>query len=134
MRLYHFAPAHMVDGIIAGGLTKGATPGLNSYGGLVGFITDTQWLTKESDFNKQAWATQKLIDYDRTAYRLSVVIPITHYNNLYDMDKFLKYIIQDGTKTMIRETPGNKDWYVYLGKIPADWIKESIEKKDKAVE
>ncbi|MGL5514278.1 MAG: hypothetical protein ACRDBM_13715 [Sporomusa sp.] len=129
MRLYHFTPAHMIDGIITGGLTKGAMPMLNRFGEVLGFTSDVQWLTKESDFNKQAWATQNLINYDRTAYRLSVVIPITHYNNLYDMDKFLKYIIHDGTKRMIRETQGYKDWYVYLGKIPADWIKESVKKR-----
>ena len=133
IRLYHFAPAHMVKGVMEYGLTRGAMPLFGDDGVINGFMLECQWLTKDGDPQNQHWATQINLDYDRTAYRLTVKIPESRRRNLL----FGKAILDiEGLPSKTREcfeaTPGHENWAVYFGCIPARWIKKIQRKSEDA--
>lgn len=117
MILYHFCPARMKNAILREGLTKGRYPLIESGGVAFG----VQWLTSERDPKKQTWATQNLISYSRTAYRLTINIPDSYQKKLL---KALDWVEQfsEGNRKAVTEWPGSDAWYVYLGKIPPKWL------------
>lgn len=117
MILYHFCPAHMKNAILSEGLTKGAFPLMESGG----FAQNVQWLTSERDPKKQTWATQKLISYSRTAYRLTIHIPDSRHKKLRKALEWVA-VFPEGDRKIVTEWPGSEAWYVYLGKIPQKWI------------
>lgn len=123
MKLYHFAPAHSVKSILNNGLTLGKLPILDSNGGLVSLISPCQWLTKDGDWDNQSWATQQLISYDRTAFRLLISIPKAHRHLLINAYDYLPQLPVP-TKRLITDWEGSEHWYLFLGRIPRGWIRK----------
>lgn len=121
MILYHFCPAHMVEGIKKNGLTLGKFPLLGD--GHTSFIDDCQWLTADPDPKNQSWATSHLIPYSRTAYRLTVEIPPSRVRKLYRALTFVKDLKPEH-REIVEGWSGSEDWYIYKGKIPPKWIKK----------
>lgn len=117
MILYHFCPAHLKNAILAEGLTKGGFPLMESGG----IVWDVQWLTRQRDPRLQTWATQTLISYSRTAYRLTVGIPASREKKLMKATDWVS-VFPAGDRKIVTEWPGSDAWYVYLGKIPPKWI------------
>ena len=85
------------------------------------FIPRCQWLTSESDKRKQSWATKQLIDYDRTAYRLTIQIPKSHHKKLVRAIDFVKDMSVE-RRRIIEDWAGSDQWYIYLGVISPKWI------------
>jgi|GEM_PF-507314 len=127
MRLYHFAPAHLLGPIMTDGLTLGKLPIMNDDGELQSFIWPCQWLTSNGDWDKQSWATSQLIDYDRTAYRLTVAIPKAQRDNLFEAWDYCMRLPSPGHR-LVEDWPGSEHWYLFLGQIPPGWIRK-VEKK-----
>lgn len=122
MKLYHFAPAHMVKSILRNGLTLGQLPILDDSGNLVSFIGPRQWLTKDGDWNKQSWATKKLINYDRTAFRLLISIPKANRDILSKAYDIMEHL-PEPSRRLITDWEGSENWYLFLGRIPSGWIR-----------
>ncbi len=123
MKLYHFTAEHLVDHILKQGITRGVFPVLDENGRLQFFINPCQWLTDDPNWDTQSWATREKIGYDRTAVRLTVVIPKEHrhllvraYDYLSCLPKHLHRIVTDW--------PGSEHWYMFLDKIPPGWIRK----------
>jgi hypothetical protein len=121
MKLYHFCPAHMLDSIKRKGLTLGKYPLMGD--GHTTFIDGIQWLTTESDPRKQSWATRSLIRYSRTAYRLTVDIPMSRARKLIRATDFIKNLAPE-QREPVEAWPGSDDWYIYRGEIRSQWIKK----------
>ena len=119
---YHYTAKRFIPGIKAYGLTEGKTPAIID--GKLKFIINTQWITKESNPDKQLRAIPREIDYSRRQYRLVIEIPEMFMSNLLTMDKFIegaKHLLPEGFNDFPEET---KDWFVYYGQIMPEWIKE----------
>lgn len=116
----------MKDGILREGLTKGGYP-LDSCGQ---FIRGVQWLTLESDPEKQSWATHILIPYSRTAFRLTVNIPDSFKKKLLKASDYSAKLPEEVDRKIVSDWPGSDAWYVYLGKIPPKWIVGCREMKE----
>ncbi len=125
MKLYHFAPEHMVEGILHEGLTKGTIPMQDDE--RISFFGPCQWLTADKDFNAQSWATSKLIDYDRTAVRLQISIPKSHRHKLKSALEMERVLPIQG---LVTGWPGSENWYVFLGSIPRGWIRQVAKKPE----
>lgn len=126
MKLYHFAPEHLVDAILKQGITEGKLPNLLSNGQVM-LHDNVQWLTSDKEFGNQSWATKELINYDRTAARFTVKIPKTSRKMLWNAREILPHLPQ-GSRQLITGWTGSEDWYLFFGKIPRGWIREVIEK------
>ena len=124
MILYHFCPAHMVEGIKKKGLTLGKFPLLGDQH--TTFIDEHQWLTAEPDPRKQSWATSVLIPYSRTACRLTVEIPPSRMRKLHKALTFVKSLAPQH-RPIVEGWEGSESWYIYKGVIPPKWIK-AVEK------
>jgi hypothetical protein len=109
----------MVGGIQRNGLTLGKFPLLGD--GHMSFIDGVQWLTADENPMAQSWATSVLIPYSRTAYRLTVDIPMGRLRKLKTAVAFVKDLPVEQQK-IVTAWAGNQNWYIYQGKIPAKWI------------
>lgn len=119
MTLYHFCAAHMKNSILANGLTEGKFP--HWEGNNLQPIPRCQWLTADPNPRNQSWATQHVIDYSRTAYRLTVNIPDSYRKKLFRALDFVRDMpIED--HQLVNGWPGGENWYIYCGNIPAKWI------------
>lgn len=119
LTIYHFCAAHMKDNILAEGLTKGYFPYWE--GNNLKPIPQCQWLTTDPDPRNQSWATQHLINYSRTAFRLTIVIPKSHHKKLVRALDFVRNMpVQD--QQLVTGWAGGDKWYIYRGNIPAKWI------------
>ncbi len=127
VRLYHFAPEHLLENIMKQGLTDGVLPNFLPSGQVI-FHKPIQWLTSDPGFENQSWATKELIDYDRTAVRLTVKIPKSSRKQLWGAHEMLPSL-PAGSRQLITDWPGSEDWYLFFGKIPRGWIREVVEKR-----
>jgi hypothetical protein len=119
----------MVEDIKKYGLIKGMTPRNALRKGEVEFITSTQWLTAEPNPGAQSWATSEYITYSRTAYRVTVEIPVKFsQKKLYRGIDFARAI---KNPELVTKYAGSKKWFVYHGNIPKIWITkvEKLEEK-----
>lgn len=126
MKLYHFAPVHMLQSILSNGLTLGRLPIVDDNGNML-LISPCQWLTKDGRWDKQSWATQQLVDYDRTAYRLLISIPKSHRKSLVKAHDYLPQLPGEN-KRLITDWEGSENWFLYFGRIPPGWIRK-VEQK-----
>lgn len=117
--LYHFCPAHMVDGIRLDGLTMGKFPCFKNGG--VELIPNRQWLTAEPRPDKQSWATRRILPYSRTAYRLTVNIPDGCHKKLVKATEYIKSL-PECSRSVVEDWPGSDKWYIFCGRIPPKWI------------
>lgn len=134
MPFYHFTAAHLLKPILEQGLTRGCTPVFTRtpaphISPISGFIRHTQWLTTNKDF-RQDWCFPEFssLPYDRNAFRLTIVIPNTHRDQLFTWDDFYRtQVLPKG----LRKFPGfdnrqhcNPDlWRIFVGAIHPLWIK-----------
>jgi hypothetical protein len=125
MKLYHFTSPLHVKGCTKEGINKGSIPLYKD--GRYGLLPGWQWLTSNPDFNQQ-WANTEFstLPYDRTEYRLTVVIPKAARDRLF---RWLDIC----DKLPINETMnayGDPDnWYVFQGRIKPGWIRQ-VEQKE----
>jgi hypothetical protein len=117
--LYHFAPEHLIPAIKKEGLTEGVFPVLKDE--IWSLIPRCQWLTTEPDRRKQSWATRNLIQYDRTAYRLTIRIPNNRLKKLRQAAEYIK-TFPENQRGIIESFEGSDHWYIFFGKIPPQWI------------
>lgn len=127
IKLYHFCAAQDVESIKRQGLTLGMCPVVTDYG--IKFIKKCQWLTKDMNPAAQSWATSHGLNYSRTAYRLTVVIPKKHVRNLIVSTEFVKELPKEAQE-VVNGWPGSEEWYIYRGTIPPKWIKEIVKMED----
>jgi hypothetical protein len=121
MILYHFVAIHLLEAVKREGLTLGVLPLRD--GKRVFIAKNCQWLTRNPDFGAQHWATfRRTLPYDRTAYRINVVIPKAH--RIY-LKPWPELCLPDN---YLNETLGWQDWYVFVGRIPAGWFREIVKK------
>lgn len=126
-KLYHFCAGFCVDSIKELGLILGICP--VDLGDKVKFIPKCQWLTSNPDPQKQSWATSHALNYSRTAYRLTVVIPRNHRKHLIAATEFVKELPKEAQQ-LVNGWPGSEEWYIYRGTIPPKWIKEIVKMED----
>lgn len=119
MILYHFCAEFSKSGILAEGIKLGQFAYFHD--GDYQFIQKCQWLTKDPDPRNQSWATQNLIDYSRTAYRMTVNIPQSHHKKLIRVADFVRDM-PDEAKLIVEGWPGSENWYIFRGNIPPKWI------------
>lgn len=110
-RLYHFTAREFGPEISADGLIMGQVP--VKVNNLIAYLPDTQWLTKNGDFN-QTWATD---DYPRNELRLTIELAGLDPRKLYTWAKFRRllrgHLLHDfGTH------PDASNWFIYHGVIP----------------
>lgn len=121
--LYHFTSDLHLMGCRLDGLTKGVIPIQILQVG-VKFISNAQWLTRNPDFD-QAWDRWSTLPYDRTANRLTLCIPKDFTENLRCWKEIGPKLAAETFKwlSLIGDP---KNWFIYLGKIPPEWIVETI--------
>ena len=121
MRLYHFTPAHLLHGCISNGLSKGSVPHQSRkqrQDGSVCLIYGYQWLTLNNKFT-QSWCEGGTLPYDRTEYRLTIVIPKLRQRNV------LHWLDVCKTNQMAQELNSMRDaenWVLYKGIVRPQWI------------
>ena len=125
MILYHFCAAHLLADIKREGLTLGKLPlierGPERHIDYTRYVEGYQWLTAEPDPKKQSWATQIHIRYSRTAYRLTVKIPLNRLRKLHKAVNFVRHLKAE-QRHIVENWAGSEDWYMYRGTVPSQWI------------
>lgn len=119
MVLYHFCAKRHMKSILKAGLTLGCV----TYPTDTGFRLKTgfQWLTTNKEPAEQSWATKEVISYNRTEYRLTVRIPDEEVGKrLITGDDLIQEF--PATVYLFRSWKGSKDWRIYVGTIPREWI------------
>ncbi len=122
MKLYHFTAKRFLDGIQKEGLTKGHFP-LQRSEGRIGFMKNTQWLTKRSGWD-QAFHDAELTElkYDRREVRLTIVIPKSRRIALLDKPR----IVRTFERALIPDFFADTDcenWFIFYGRVKAQWIR-----------
>lgn len=69
------------------------------------------------------WAKNIDLDYDRTEYRTEISIPKRHLENVI---RWIDYSENRKEYEPLNMFEGKEDWFIYLGKIPREWIKRYI--------
>ncbi len=125
MKLYHFTSPIHVEGCIKEGINKGSIPLYKD--GRYGLLPGWQWLTSNPDFNQQ-WANTEFstLPYDRTAHRLTIVIPKTAKNRLH---KWLDICGKLPIDQHLNAYGDPDNWYVFQGRIKPGWIRQ-VEQKE----
>jgi hypothetical protein len=125
VKLYHFTSPLHVESCKKNGLTRGVIPLLVN--GKIAILPGYQWLTANPDFN-QSWANTEYttLPYDRTAFRLTVVIPKkTAQGQLFKwLDLCHKFPIDE----YLNAYGDPENWHIFKGKIKPSWIR-AIDKK-----
>ena len=120
MKLYHFTSANHVQGCLRDGITLGMIPVLQD--GKIGVIPGWQWLTVNPSF-QQVWANTEftILPYDRTAFRLTVIIPKTAQKQLF---RWLDICNKFPIDRHLNAYGDPENWYVFRGRIKAGWIRK----------
>lgn len=128
MIIYHFCCERDMRGIRNKGITKGGVVCERSYrqNGKIRYqpviVNGFQWVTLDEDRNRQSWATQILLRYDRTEYRWTVEIPEKEEGQLYDRDRLAA--LYPGSEQAFDGWAGSENWRVFRGNIPKFWLKK----------
>lgn len=114
--LYHFTSPGHVLGCRVGGITRGMLPVRDRPPQLRrGF----QWLTTNPE-KSQSWNEGSTLRYDRTAYRLTVVIPATRTINLLRWIEWGPRLSR--IYDVLSEFGDPENWWLYHGSILPHWI------------
>lgn len=114
--LYHFTTTQNADAIKKHGITNGVTP-VNEKGAIA-FARHTQWLTIDPNVENQSWATR-----GRTGAIVKVNIPVPlAREKLIPFNLFCVALGEKMVKGFDAKPELTKNWYVYLGNIPPQWI------------
>ena len=125
IKLYHFTSALHVEGCIKEGINKGSIPLYKN--GKFGLLPGWQWLTESPDF-KQVWANTEFttLPYDRTAFRLTVIIPKTAQKQLF---RWLDICNKFPIDRHLNAYGDPENWFVFQGRIKPGWIRQ-VEQKE----
>ena len=125
IKLYHFTSALHVEGCIKEGINKGSIPLYKN--GKFGLLPGWQWLTESPDF-KQVWANTEFttLPYDRTAFRLTVIIPKTAQKQLF---RWLDICNKFPIDRHLNAYGGPENWHVFRGRIKPSWIRQIVQKE-----
>lgn len=118
MRLYHFCSDKAVKKILRNGISKGGI--IEPFDTYYQFHFGYVWLTTDPDPKNQSWATNYLLDENRTEWRLTVEIPKQEENRVMDriavVDRFPR------ASLLYNGWNGSENWRVYHGLIDKRWI------------
>ena len=119
MILYHFCADRHIKNILRKGLIEGGLTEITPRG----FILHTgwEWLTTDPDPKHQSWATRNIVQYDRTAWRLTIEIPDSELYRIYDRQRL--QTIYPFANPLFEGWLGSENWRVYRGWIPKEYIK-----------
>lgn len=128
MELYHFTASRLLPKIRKQGLTIGGIACFNKKAIFVGILQETFiWLTSNPKF-EQPWENpnpqeRRLIKYSRTDWRITINVPKQLNQNLIKWTDFkTNEIINETTYSLLSETGGIEDWWLYRGTIPKHWF------------
>lgn len=121
MTFYHFTSKFHVQNCLKFGITKGMLPRKTDKGYIL--HKNIQWLTLDGNPNNQSWATQIIITYNRTEYRLKIKIPKKYRKNIISWKEYSK---NKSEYIDLNQFKGSKNWFLYIGPIPRDWIKKTL--------
>jgi hypothetical protein len=129
LKLYHFASPLHVDGCLKNGIIKGVIPIYKD--GKYGFIPGFQWLTSNPEFHQEGANTEyTTLPYDRTEYRLTVVIPKAARDRLF---RWLDICDKLPIGEAMNAYGDPENWFVFQGRIKSGWIRR-VERKEVAHE
>ena len=137
MKLYHFTSPDRVESVRREGLTTGAIPIDFRDGGNV--LWHHIWLTASPFLIDQVWATNFTgFAPERTAFRLTVVIPKSHRRLLSYWPEYARQnprITVKTAKILNASDPyGGAVWYVFRGRIRPAWIRRMVDMRPEMVE
>ena len=127
MKLYQYTGADHAESIRHTGLKLGSIPLGDDVQGYH-LLGPAQWLTDDADWQNQGWATNILVDEDRTAVRFVVTIPWSHRQLLWHWPVLARQVLkcsEDWIENFNR-AGGSADgarWWVYLGHVPPGWLR-----------
>lgn len=118
MTFYHFCADKHVKSILRQGITMGAVAEPTTTGFIIhnGYM----WLTTDPDPTRQSWATRNRVKYSRTAWRLTVEIPESELQKVFDRCEICQR--WPGTLQLFEGWAGSDNWRVFYGIIPKAWI------------
>lgn len=123
MRLYHWAPSHLIESIKKEGLTHGCTPFIGEDGD-IDFLRGHIWLTSDGTYDGQKWAIPVSIPYSRRAWRIEVNIPVHDQFKVVHSSEIARMLGDSILPGFLDDQPEiTKKWYVHYGAIPRQWFK-----------
>lgn len=118
MALYHFTSPGHIDGCLEEGLTKGHVPvRLDPPKLLEGW----QWLTEDGSFD-QSWNTMENLDYDRTAYRITIRVPPLANNKLYRWTSVMDRLVEPQARRSLNAKGDPENWVLFKGVLRPRWF------------
>lgn len=119
--LYHFTAAHLLDGIKNEGLTLGFVPLQLSP---PKFRRGLQWLTINSEWDQSWNGGSGLLNYSRTAYRLTVSLPNHRTDKLHRWLDYGKIMVPARMFETLNAYGDPQNWFLHFGPIPPRYIAE----------
>jgi hypothetical protein len=126
--LYHFTTKKLYRGIKSQGLMLGRIP-TGIVGGKIIFLEQYQWLTANPDFN-QEWCKYGTLPYKRNEVRLTIEIPESMRENLYNWMDVCKVEVSPKFEEALNLYGDPENWRVYKGCISPYWIKEVVKNNE----
>lgn len=121
MILYHFTPAHTLQGIMNKGLRLGVVP-WNQVNGKIGFQRGFQWLTTNHEFG-QEWCVKMdaRLPFRRDEFRITINVPKLAEKGLVSWRQ-LANSNNPQSREYIESFPEHRDWWLFRGPIPQPWF------------
>lgn len=120
--LYHFCASKFWPSIKKNGLRYGRIPWGGDNG--IKLIPGYQWLTTNAEF-KQSWNEGSSLPYDRTEFRITIMLPNVEKFNLY---KWTEYEKENPLYETLSSFGDPENWYLFKGVIIPYWM-VALEKK-----
>jgi hypothetical protein len=118
MTLYHFTSLKHIRGCLAEGLTKGHVPTQLEPPELA---SGWQWLTTDESF-QQSWNTMTNLDYDRTAYRITITLPYYAAGKVYRWEKKGPKLCKRSTYETLSSQGDPENWRLFKGTLHPQWM------------
>ncbi len=132
MKLYHFCAPQFLEGIQRRGLTLGRTPFYQA-GNKIAFLAKTQWMTVNPEF-KQTWNGMSRLRYDRTAFRLTFVIPKSAQKHILTWPDLKERLVSKfGESCILPDFESGHDaenWRIFMGRVKPGWLRSVTAKID----
>jgi len=124
--LYHFTSPRHIHSVLDEGLTMGHIPiSLDPPRLRSGY----QWLTRDKSFD-QAWNSMTNLDYDRTAYRLTIEIPNIAMGKLIDWTSNYEGLVEPHAWKSLNAGGHPNQWVLFKGVIRPQWFVDVTAKND----
>ena len=125
MTLYHFTSPKHIHGVLRDGLSMGRV--LISMDPLRA-CSGYQWLTTNPDW-EQSWNTMTNLDYDRTAYRLTISIPRIARSKLIKWVPHGKRMVEPHAWRALNSDGTPENWVLFKGVVRRQWF-DAVDAKD----